>query len=152
MKIKKSINGISLLELMLALAIIAVLLVMATRYFNLARNIQQTNEAENMLQTTMNAVDNWYWTFKKFRGTPNGDISIENLVAMNLLPKDFANTTANPWGGHLVINPQSNGQVSIEFDNISSKDCTTLQNNMTKKGLTSFCPQQGSTFMVLYPK
>lgn len=151
MKIKKILYGISLLELMLSLAIIAILLVMATRYFTLARSIQQTNEAVNMLQTTMTAVDNWFWTFKKFKGTPNGDISVANLVSMNLLPKDFARQQINPWGGNLFVVAQGDTRVSIELDNVSFRDCKTLQNSMAKKDLTSFCPQQGNTFIVLYP-
>ncbi len=49
--------GYSLIELMLVLAIIAVLLVLATRYYSTASSTQKVNAAADMLQVVINASE-----------------------------------------------------------------------------------------------
>jgi prepilin-type N-terminal cleavage/methylation domain-containing protein len=52
-------QGVSLLELMLSLAIIAVILTMATRFYQQANETRKTNEAYQAVVGLVAAVDNW---------------------------------------------------------------------------------------------
>lgn len=52
-------QGVSLLELMLSLAIIAVILTMATRFYQQTNETRKTNEAYQAVVGLVAAVDNW---------------------------------------------------------------------------------------------
>jgi Tfp pilus assembly protein PilE len=146
---QKSTFGIGLLELMLALAIIAILLVMATRYFETTRGAQQINQALQMLQTTMTASDNWYTTYKSYRDTPKGDVDITKLADLGLVPKDFTTDTINPWGGKISVTPKDNDHVNIELTAVPAGDCKYLVDIMTKRHFTAVCSE--TTFTLTYP-
>lgn len=139
--------GISLLELLLSLTIIAILLVMATRYYALTRSEQQVNEAITMINQAIGATDNWYWTFGTY--TPTwGDIKVKELIDMGLLPKDFANS---PWGTPLSIEKVDGNTAKITIENILNADCLNLQAILCdKENIQATCvTDQGATNFVL---
>lgn len=143
------IAGISLLELMLSLAIIAILLVAASRYYESTRSAQEVNEAMNMLQNTLGAVDSWYSTFKSFKGTPNGDISIAALAEMGLVPKDFNTPNSNPWNGAIEISPVDNKNIQITLHSVPAADCLNLKEIMLKHNVTGSCTN--NNYVISYP-
>ncbi len=81
--------GIGLLELMLSLAIIAVLLVMATKYYQQARMNQQINEAISLSQAIVAASANWVIGRDGYSG-----LSMDELINNAYLP---AGSKRNPW-------------------------------------------------------
>ena len=93
-------KGIGLLELMLSLAIIAVLLIMATRYFKTAETSQQVEEAAKMVTAVYTAGDSWMQDHSQF-GSQN---MMGTFAKLGWVPKDFANATTkpNPWGGEIT--------------------------------------------------
>lgn len=142
----KKNSGITLLELMLSLAIIAILLIAAMRYFESTRSSQRVNDGIQSLQSAMQASDNWYATFKSFTGTSAGDINVTALINMNLLPTDFA---VNPWGGAASITAADASHVQIELTDISKNDCNQLEGIMKQHGFTGTCTD--SSYSVTYP-
>lgn len=129
---RTKIKGIGLLELMLSLAIIAILLVMATRYFGLANRSQELNHSARDASFVMASLHNW----KGGRSNYNG-ISTAVLKAQGLLPEEINKDGRLPtWDGcsssTLTIDPTgSNGeQAQVVFNNISPAICTGLANRM----------------------
>ena len=55
----KRITGISLLEVMLSLSIIAVILLMATRYYSVAQNASEIDEARHVIGATVSALQSY---------------------------------------------------------------------------------------------
>jgi type II secretory pathway pseudopilin PulG len=96
-------RGIGLLELMLSLAIIAILLVMATRYFLVANESQKINNAVSIANGFAGA-EAQYATHNNVYTN-----SIKTLIDGNYLPSSFGGGTAedgkgaNPWGGDLTL-------------------------------------------------
>src|SRR3989338_2429435 len=93
-------SGIGLLELTLALAIIAVLLLMATRYYQMARFSQQINEGIDVIQSVHGAAERWHAINDNY-----ADISLQALVDRDFLPAmaDQRESPANPWGGGITV-------------------------------------------------
>lgn len=112
-------KGISLIELMLALAIIAILLVMATRYYVVARSEQQLNSGVEMVQAVQAASQKWLVEHNDYAG-----ISLSELINYNLLPSKY---TSNPWGGVINVDAaNNNANVKITFENIPASACGNL--------------------------
>jgi type II secretory pathway pseudopilin PulG len=88
--------GIGLLELMLSLAIIAILLVMAIRYYQSASSAQSINQAIDMVNAVKGGVKNYLTSNIGSTTIPK----VSDLAAKGYLPNTYENpTTANPWGG-----------------------------------------------------
>lgn len=93
-------RGIGLLELMLSLAIIAILLIMATRYYQTASNNNAINSAVDMANGVKSAVKNFMNSNMNSTTLP----TVSDLVANGYLPNDYSNpSSANPWGGDICV-------------------------------------------------
>lgn len=116
MSLRKKQRGIGLLELMLSLSIIAILLVMATRYYDSARHSNRMNDAISQV----NAIAAATYNYKNSNITGDySNVSIKTLVAENWLPPSFGTPNADPWGGVLgVFSTGSN--FSVTLSNIPS--------------------------------
>jgi len=92
-------KGIGLLELMLSLAIIAILLIMAIRYYQSANLSQQMSSATDMFNAVRSAMKNFY---NDNAGNSGGQsqASINSLIASGYLPPSFG---VNPWGGSVGL-------------------------------------------------
>ncbi|MFN7097282.1 MAG: type II secretion system protein [Gammaproteobacteria bacterium] len=93
-------KGIGLLELMLSLAIIAILLIMATRYYQSASNSNNMNNAVDMVNAVRAGV-------KSYLSSNIGSADYPTITALQqngYLPQAYsAPSTANPWGGPICI-------------------------------------------------
>jgi hypothetical protein len=136
---------------MLSLAIIAILLIMATRYYQVTRSGEQINDGYRMVQQVIAGADDWYSTYKSYQTTPSGDISISKLVSMGLVPKNFVNQNVNPWGGAIAINPQDANHVQIQLTNVPINECLNLQDMANKQGWQAFCLPRGGALVITYP-
>ncbi len=120
MKLKLQKNhGIGLLELMLSLAIIAILLVTATRYYVITRTSQQVNEAAQMVNATFSAAEAF------FQHDPIQDDMITKFVNDGTLPKEFANDNINPWGGALKATG-SGSAITVTLTQVPTDPCNSL--------------------------
>jgi type II secretory pathway pseudopilin PulG len=142
-------RGIGLLELMLSLSIIAILLVMATRYFVIANENQKLNNALSMVNGFAGGAANYATATHSYTG-----MTIENLINGNYIPNTFGGnatppdgTGANPWGGNLTLSAVQASNFSIQFtgvpiqNNQSPTTCQKLLNliNSASKGLATGC-------------
>lgn len=99
MKIWRIRRGIGLLELMLSLAIIAILLIMATRYYQTASSNNSINSAVDMTNAVRGAVRNFMTSNLNTSKFP----TIADLVSGGYLPNSYSGSTANPFGGNICV-------------------------------------------------
>ncbi len=124
----KKQQGIGLLELMLSLAIIAVLLIMATRYYQSARNSQQVNDAISLTNAIAGASQSWVLGQNNF-----SSISFDELKKQGLIPSSIADNykNATPWHTELDLAPSKDGsQVIITFNAIPATACNSLSTKL----------------------
>jgi Tfp pilus assembly protein FimT len=134
---RKSQRGIGLLELMLSLSIIAVLLVMATRYYLAARQEQQVNNAISMIHGIVAGTANW--ALGQQSGGYAG-VSITELATGNFIPTSFNGSGngggADPWGGDLKVTSSSSNSYQVTMSNVPTAACNYLPNVINYNGDT----------------
>lgn len=144
MELTQSQRGIGLLELMLSLAIIAILLVMATRYFASARQGQEVASAISLIQAVSAASQSFFVA----NGNAFTGLSASALKTQNYLP---ANTNLiNPWGGTVTVTGGSDTSnptaVNITLTNVPGAACTQLAGALKSQAITlSSCVAVGSS-------
>lgn len=137
-------RGIGLLELMLSLSIIAILLVMATRYFMASDEQQKINNAISQINGIIAGEMNYYQS----NSPPKYTASIKDLIDGNYIPgglggSDLNGKGANPWAGDISVSLPTAGGIAVALNNIpmtpSPSTCAKLQNtiNNTMSGATS---------------
>lgn len=140
-------KGIGLLELMLSLSIIAILLVMATRYFMVANESQKLNNAISEVNGIAGGAANYNLSYPGY-----ADINMQKLIEGRFIPaslggSDQNGTGANPWGGNISVANGSAGQgFTVTFTGIptdgndpNTTTCQKLANmiNASVKGSAS---------------
>ncbi|QLH41695.1 MAG: type II secretion system protein [Coxiellaceae bacterium] len=122
-------SGIGLLELMFSLAIIAVLLILASRYYQTARTGQQVNEAANMINNVYTAANDWIQNHDSFQPTescePENNM-ICDFVGNGTVPADFSGATSNPWGGNIAAIGSGATQLKVTMSNVPVTACQNL--------------------------
>ncbi len=142
---RKKIRGISLLELLLSLALIAILLVMVTRFYESTQGSQRTNDAVEILQHLVAASDKWFALYKSYQKTGNGDIGLVKLTGLGWIPQNFMLANANPWGGAINVEPEDSSHVKFTLAEVPAKDCLNLQELMQKElGLVGTCDSENN--------
>lgn len=126
-------KGITLLELMLSLAIIAIILVMATRYYEIVHSTEQTNDASNMIQAIRAGSQRWLLSNQDF-----SNISITAMQNLNLLPQTFSD---NPWGSTMTVSPASGdtSKIQIEMKDMPLSACENLLSRFSAAASTVNC-------------
>ncbi len=125
--------GISLLEVLLSLSIIAIILVLATRYFFVAANNNKLNTAISQVGGLVAAAHNWKSIKASFTG-----ISIQVLYDEGQLENfpglDSSSTTASVndlWGDPFNISPTTGNKATISITLPNSGNCQALSNAYT---------------------
>ena len=128
-------RGIGLLELMLSLAVIAILLVMATRFFGVTHRAQVLNHASKDMAFILASIQNWQGAHPNYEG-----LSYAALAEQGLAPDDISADGVLPtWGGceaaKLVITAQGPnlGQAQVAFEGIDGRVCQGLAGRFTKQ-------------------
>ncbi len=131
-------RGIGLLELMLSLAIISILLVMATRYYKSARQAQQVNDAISLVQGIAGATANWVIGEEGY----NKLTSISMLVSEGYLPKG---SERDPWQGKTEVLGTSS-TVKVTLNDVPYAACLSLQKKIQNEvTLFGSCPNPGKS-------
>lgn len=149
--IKRNKTGIGLLELMLSLAIIAVILVLATRYYQVTRSSQAVNEASGMVLGVYAAGSSWLDSHDNFDAADMIPKFVDNM----LLPADFKKGNANPWGGEIQAMGSADDptQLTIILDNVPQADCKNLAARVSQKlnVISADCgPEDTTTFTAVF--
>jgi len=146
----KSQQGIGLLELMLSLAIIAVLLVIATRYYETAKTGEQVNEAIGIVQAIRGASAQWAAGKPSYSG-----LNMSALYNYGLLPRSVGGGNndgvgTNPWGGNVSVTPiNSNAQVQVTLTKVPTQACNNLIGKLSyETPITPTC--NGGNFVVTF--
>ena len=122
-------KGISLLEVMLSLAIIAIILVMATRYFGLASRGSKLNDATQQI----NEVRQGLTRYLNDKNTLVG-VTLPGLAAAGYITQQTGAGTG-PWGPNTIsITPTpTNASIAVHTGDDSAA-CQNLANRFTNIG------------------
>lgn len=124
--------GISLLEVLLSLAIIAIILVMAMQYFSTASNNQKLNMVRTFIGADMAAIQGYGINNNGFT-----NLSWSELVQKGYLSVDTkslactgSGSTAScqqktPWGDNVDIKGMSGSYITLDFA-LPTNMCTVL--------------------------
>ena len=129
MNIQKN-RGVTLMELMLALVVIAVLLFLAVRYYTVAREGAKVAQAISRIDMAVNASYKW---LEGMNQTGFRTINADKLVDKGLLLKQ---DIKNPWiGTDMSIGPYAvdSDHVSIEYLGIPKTACQSLAAKLKEK-------------------
>lgn len=135
---QKRQNGIGLLELMLALAIIAMMMVAASRYYKSTQTARKIHVAIESVQVLYAASERRV----QDRGQYGSGDQIGDLITKGYLPDGFA-TSAAPWGGTITAVPISgNIYLQATFPNVPTADCLNVKDKLAGKAFvtTVTCP------------
>lgn len=133
-------RGIGLLELMLSLAIIAILLIMATRYYQTTKQSQEVNDAVQLVNSLVGAMSNYRTDHPtKFK---NVSVGVKDLTDVGYLPSAYGDgKNTSPWRTSIgKSNIGNNGEVYVNIYSIPYGACQQLAGR-----LSSSCQIQGST-------
>ena len=146
--LNKKHGGIGLLELMLSLAIIAILLIMATRYYGAASRSEKVNAGVALVQSIAAAAASYK------QNTNYEDISVAEIAQSGLIPKAYVNTAKDgintPWPQVIVKSIKSVTpfeQVTVTISGFTAKGndyayaCRNLQQKF--RSFDAKCPKGG---------
>lgn len=118
-------RGISLLELMLALIVIAAILFTATRYYKITAESLRVEKAVTMTTNIINATHQWSETVPDISTV----LSLQKLVEAGLIPQSYL--SGNPWRGSLSVSAATNASFTIQMDGIlPASSCENLLEKM----------------------
>lgn len=146
--LRRTQRGVSLIELMLALAIIAIILVIATRYFARANLSQQVSNATDQVMG-VRAATNSYLGDKAGSGATI-TLSIGNLVTTGYLPESYKGTSGtagngvNPWNGNISVSTAS-GKYTITTTDVPAAACDLLKEKLAGNANSGLGESVGGT-------
>jgi prepilin-type N-terminal cleavage/methylation domain-containing protein len=137
LKNRKKIKGFTLVEILLVIAIAALIYMIVTRYFESARNAEKVNEAIGIVQSVRAASAEWVAGKPDYTG-----ISMADLSNYGLIPRALGiGVGTGPWGGNIMVEPDSNShQVRITLTNVQF--CTNLLGKFQNQVVTQTCSAQ----------
>lgn len=94
-RLMKAILGVTLLEIMLVLAVAAMIIIMSVKFYQSATSNQQTNAMLSMIQGVTAAAD----SLAQGTGSYTGG-GVTTATVQNLMPN---NSMTTPWGGAVTI-------------------------------------------------
>lgn len=124
--------GISLLEVLLSLSIIAIILVLATRYFFVATNNNKVNTAVSQVSGIVAAVHTWKGINTSYEGV-NVQVLYDAGQLENFPGLDATTASAvelkDLWGDQYDVAPAGdNNHVTISLTLPTAGNCQALQN------------------------
>lgn len=121
------IRGIGLLELMLSLSIIAILLLLATRYYLTASYSQRLNQLSQQIAATQGAIYTWKGGRNNYTG-----LTDQVLVEQGLIAKADQNASGKiitPWSSPITVTTDSNDtKAKITFTAVSTDEKNACKN------------------------
>ena len=113
----KSTVGVTLLEIMLVLAIAAMVIVMSIRYYSQASSNQRITSYADMLTGIMSAGQSWVQGGNTYSSISNANVQV--YMPGNTIP-------VSPWGSTITVTGSANTIVVTLSAAPSATDCTKL--------------------------
>lgn len=141
----KSASGVTLLEVMLVLAIAAMIIVMSVRYYQQASYSQQANGATEQVQAIVAAIDQLSQASGQYTSS-----TVSSTAVAPLLP---ANGLITPWGTNITLSYTSATQYTITVSAAPAGVCPLVKtkfqsnNHFDVSGVT--CDPSATTDLVL---
>jgi Tfp pilus assembly major pilin PilA len=132
-KSSRTLLGVTLLEIMLVLAIAAMVIVMSIRYYQSASNNQKVASLLNSITGIVAAGEGLLGT--------TGSLGTANAGLQAYLPG--AAMPSSPWGGPISITNQAANTYTINVPSVPGSVCTQiigLLSNNNKLGAPGSCP------------
>lgn len=130
-------QGLSLIEVMFVLVIVAMLTVTVARYYQTLQRTSLSNAVIEMMNTTVQATYAWLGM-----GNTLEKLSLEQLIDNGLVPADFKfqsdnNASGHPWGGAIEVQKDSENpnRFVIVLDELPPKACQNLQLRLNDYGV-----------------
>lgn len=136
-KDRKKVLGIGLLELMLSLSIIAILLVMATRYYLVTSYSNKLNRLTEEISQIQGAVYTWKGTKSDYTDLTAGKLIDMGLIAGGDIDPNDNTKIITPWSVPITISPKGGEATKalITIDMTSGEEkkaCTALERSFDK--------------------
>jgi len=133
--VNRNIKGIGLLELVLALAIIGVMLVSATRYFSVVNRSHRLEQAIEMVSAIKAAGERW----KVAKDNYSTLSKMSDFVDRGFLPSIYgaSGTSAikNPWGGEVTVAKGTDSTLlDITFTKVPTEECSVFVDRIPAMG------------------
>lgn len=120
-KFKQSVLGVTLLEIMLVLAIAAMIIVMSVRYYQSASSSQQATAALSMIQGITAAADQLAQGGQGYNGV--SQTGVQNIM-------NGGNPLLSPWGTPVTVTGESATKYKVQIENTSVAVCTALTSQL----------------------
>jgi type II secretory pathway pseudopilin PulG len=144
-KYAKSMLGVTLLEIMLVLAIAAMIIVMSIRYYQSATSSQQANQALAQIQAISAAADNLAQGTGSYASGGVDTASVSQLVP--------AGSMTAPWGGAITVSGASASTYTVNIGATPGAVCPLLASRLTANNHftnVSSCTGAASGFSYTY--
>jgi len=135
---RKKQKGISLLEVLLSLTIIAIILVMAVRYFFIAENNNRINTTRQQVGSILAAINGWKGEHPTYESLTFDELyntgwlsKTSNMVVTGSIPQASVKMY-DPWGQQILmtVNPSTtNTTITISTNLPTFNDCVSLRNS-----------------------
>lgn len=135
----KSMLGVTLLEIMLVLAIAAMIIVMSVRYYQSASSSQQANNVLSQIQSITAAADSL--------AQATGSYSGGNVNTASIKPLLPANGLVTPWGSAIGVTGATNNQYTVSFPSTPIGVCNIVKSQLGANAhfaVTATCASVGS--------
>lgn len=138
-KQNKSSLGVTMLEIMLVLAIAAMVIVMSVRYYRTTSGNQQSNAVLQMIQAIQANAD----VLSQESGTYNAPAATAATTA-NIAPMMPSGSMAAPWGDTVTVTDAAASSYKVTFPNMPNAVCVGVYpriagNTTNYSGLASDC-------------
>lgn len=128
--LKNYFKAISLLEVLLSLSIIAIILVMATRYFFVATNNDKVNILRQQIGSLVAAVNSWKNQNPQYTETLTiQQLSNDGFLANSRSLSEDKSILYDPWGDQITLNGITGTGAQISVNLPKASDCNSLQNS-----------------------
>lgn len=124
-KFAKSVSGVTLLEVMLVLAIAAMIIVMSVRYYQSASASNQVNTTIGEITNIVASADSLAQATGKYNSGGSNSVSIANLRP--LVP---AGSLTTPWGTDFTITGVAASSYTVNAINVPSNVCPLLRGKL----------------------
>lgn len=135
-------KGVGLLEIMLTLSVIAVIIILGTRYYEQSKRTQLVNQTVQQIGAVRSAVDRYLSS-----GRDRNLITWDELRERGYLPSEFGvkddPAPKNPFGHTLTLYPVEAGDIRkvVLEQQVGEKPCNALYNKYW--GMTGVIPDCG---------
>jgi len=122
-RVLKSRLGVTLLEVMLVLAIAAMIIVMSIRYYQSASSSQQANSVLEQIQGIVAAADGL--------AQAKGSYSAAGISQSSLTPLLPGGSWSTPWGDPITIGDVTGTTYTIDLGTVPSGVCPLLTTKLS---------------------